>query len=113
MGVIGAALIAAALIIVTPHIHLGRSSDPPASGGTEVKLPGDAASEFDPPPGDGRETGTERLATDSNPTGTAWTSEHYDTEDFGGLKNGVGARDRRWQRGAGEVDGDPQPDQWI
>ena len=90
MGVIGAALIAAALIIVVPHIHLGGKSNPPASGGTEVKLPVDAASEFDPPPGDGRETGTERLATDSNPTGTAWTTEHYDTADFGGLKDGVG-----------------------
>src|SRR6185437_11734036 len=90
MGIVGAALIAAALIFGGEHIHLGGSSNPPTSGGTEVKLPADAASEFDPPPGDGRETGTERLATDSNPTGTDWTSEHYDTEDFGGLKNGVG-----------------------
>ena len=90
MGVIGAALIAAALIFGAEHIHLGGSSNPPTSGGTEVKLPVDAASEFDPPPGDGRETGTERLATDSNPTGTDWTTEHYDTADFGGLKDGVG-----------------------
>jgi hypothetical protein len=49
----------------------------------------DATSEFDPE-GDDQETGTEQLAVDSNPTGTAWTTEHYDTEDFGGLKEGVG-----------------------
>ena len=54
-----------------------------------MKLSGGAASEFDPE-GDQRETGTERLAIDSNPTGTAWSTEHYDTSDFGGLKDGVG-----------------------
>ena len=32
----------------------------------------------------------QRLAIDSNPTGTSWSSEHYDTADFGGLKDGVG-----------------------
>ncbi len=90
VGVIAAALIAAVVIYGAEHIHLGGSSSPPSSAGTEVRLPGDAASEFDPPPGDGRETGTERLAVDSNPTGTDWTSEHYDSEDFGGLKDGVG-----------------------
>ena len=54
-----------------------------------MKLSNDAASEFDPE-GDQRETGTEQLAVDSNPTGTAWSTEHYDTPDFGGLKDGVG-----------------------
>ena len=27
---------------------------------------------------------------DGNPTGSAWETEHYDTEDFGGIKDGVG-----------------------
>jgi hypothetical protein len=54
-----------------------------------VRLSNDAASEFDPE-GDGQETGTEEQAVDGNPTGTAWSSEHYDTPDFGGLKDGVG-----------------------
>jgi hypothetical protein len=90
VGVIAAALIAAGVIYAAEHIHLGGSSSSPSNGGTEVKLPADAASEFDPSPGDGRETGTERLAVDSNPTGTDWTTEHYSSEDFGGLKDGVG-----------------------
>jgi eukaryotic-like serine/threonine-protein kinase len=90
MGIVGIALIAAALVFGGKHIDLGGGG---SSGGgraaTEIRLPGDAASEFDPE-ADGRETGTERLAIDSNPTGTAWTTEHYDTQDFGGLKDGVG-----------------------
>ncbi len=88
MGLVGIALIAAALIFGGEHIHLGNSGSS-GSSSTEIKLPTDAASEFDPE-ADGRETGTQRLAIDSNPTGTAWTTEHYDTQDFGGLKDGVG-----------------------
>jgi serine/threonine protein kinase len=84
------ALIAAGIVFGS-RIDLGGNGAPSGGGGsTEVRLPGDAASEFDPPPGDEHETGTERLATDSNPTGTAWSTEHYDTPDFGGLKDGVG-----------------------
>jgi serine/threonine-protein kinase len=87
MGVIGIALIAAAVIFGGEKL----SSDGGSGGGgtTEIRLSSGAASEFDPE-ADGRETGTERLAIDSNPTGTAWTTEHYDTQDFGGLKDGVG-----------------------
>jgi eukaryotic-like serine/threonine-protein kinase len=89
MGIIGIALIAAAVIFGN-KVDLGGNSNTAGGGGTtEVRLPADATSEFDPE-ADGRETGTERLAIDSNPTGTAWTTEHYDTQDFGGLKDGVG-----------------------
>jgi serine/threonine-protein kinase len=88
MGIIGIALIAAAVIFGGEHLDLGGNSS--SSGrGNEIRLSSDAASEFDPE-GDQRETGTERQAVDSNPTGTAWSSEHYDTPDFGGLKDGVG-----------------------
>jgi hypothetical protein len=47
-----------------------------------------SATDFDPF-GDGEE-GPESvsLAVDGNPTGTAWTSEHYDTADFAGTKSG-------------------------
>ena len=33
---------------------------------------------------------TEKLAVDGNPTGSAWETEHYDIQDFGGIKAGVG-----------------------
>ncbi len=88
MGIVGIALIAAALIFGGERIHLGNNGSS-GSSSAEIKLPTDAASEFDPE-ADGRETGTQRLAIDSNPTGTAWATEHYDTQDFGGLKDGVG-----------------------
>jgi len=47
-----------------------------------------SATDFDPF-GDGEETPAEvSFAVDGNPTSTAWTSEHYDSEDFAGTKEG-------------------------
>ena len=89
MGIVGIALIAAAIIFGGKHLDIGGGGGSSGGASAEVRLPDDAASEFDPE-ADGRETGTQRLAIDSNPTGTAWTTEHYDTQDFGGLKDGVG-----------------------
>jgi serine/threonine-protein kinase len=87
MGIVGIALIVAALVFGGRELG---GTDTGKGGGTELRLPTGAASEFDPPPGDESETGTEQLAVDSNPTGTAWTTEHYDSQDFGGIKDGVG-----------------------
>src|SRR5262249_49908857 len=88
MGIVGVALIVAALVFGGKE--LGNDNGVGGGGGaTEIRLPSGATSEFDPE-ADGRETGTEALAIDSNPTGTAWATEHYDTQDFGGLKDGVG-----------------------
>jgi serine/threonine-protein kinase len=88
IGIIVIALIAAGVFFGSKHIHFGGGGSTGA-GSAQIQLSSDAAAEFDPE-GDGRETGTQRLAIDSNPTGTAWASEHYDTQDFGGLKDGVG-----------------------
>jgi serine/threonine-protein kinase len=88
MALLGIGLIVAALIFGGDRLeNLGDGDEP---GGAEVRLDEGAAQEFDPTPGDGRETGTEQLAVDGNPTGSAWETEHYDTEDFGGIKDGVG-----------------------
>jgi eukaryotic-like serine/threonine-protein kinase len=87
MGLIGIGLIAAALVFGGKELNLGEGT---GGGGSEIELTNGSTSEFDPPPGDSKETGTESLAIDANPTGTSWTTEHYDTEDFGGLKDGVG-----------------------
>ena len=71
--------------------ELGQStSRRPGTGGVDGTLSIDAASEFDPE-GDRRETGTEQLAVDCNPTGTAWSTEHYDTADFGGAQRTASA----------------------
>ena len=48
----------------------------------------DSATDYDPQ-GDGEEGGDEvGFAVDGNPTGTAWETEHYDTETFAGTKTG-------------------------
>ncbi|HET9120863.1 MAG TPA: protein kinase, partial [Solirubrobacterales bacterium] len=70
LAVVIIALAAAAVIFAT-RLDLGGGETAQGGGGTtEVKLSNDAASEFDPE-GDERETGTQQLAVDGNPTGTA------------------------------------------
>ncbi len=87
MAIVGIALIVAALVFGGQELG---GDDPGTGGGTEIRLPSGATSEFDPEPGDGEETGTDQLAIDGNPTGTSWETEHYATVDFGGFKDGVG-----------------------
>ena len=99
------------VIIAGPHIHLGGNSAHRRSGRTESSCPSTPpASSIRRRATAGRH-GTERLATDSNPTGTAWTTEHYDTR---GLRRPQGRRGARVDAGkhrAGEVDRDPEPRQ--
>jgi hypothetical protein len=65
------------------HGVLGGGGSP----GAAVRLTGLAG--YDPQ-GDGSEHNElARLATDGN-SSTAWTTEHYDSQAFGGLKTGVG-----------------------
>jgi serine/threonine-protein kinase len=90
-GLLGLAAAAAALIFGPDQLdQLGSGDDPAKGSGEEVALSESGTSEFDPSPGDGKETETAALAVDGDPTGTAWATEHYDTEDFGGIKDGVG-----------------------
>jgi eukaryotic-like serine/threonine-protein kinase len=81
--------LAAAAVIFASRLDFSGDEGPTGTSTSEVRLSVDSASEFDPE-GDGQETGTQEQAVDGNPTGTAWSSEHYDTPDFGGLKDGVG-----------------------
>jgi serine/threonine protein kinase len=47
-----------------------------------------SATDYDPQ-GDGEEVGSKvQLAVDGDPTGTAWESEHYDSDTFEGTKTG-------------------------
>jgi eukaryotic-like serine/threonine-protein kinase len=66
----------------------GGSGGGGGGGGQPIHLL--ASNAYDPPPGDGQEH--DELvpnATDGN-TSTAWETEHYSTDTFGGLKSGVG-----------------------
>jgi tRNA A-37 threonylcarbamoyl transferase component Bud32 len=54
--------------------------------GGDVSISG--ATDYDPQ-GDGEEVGSKvELAADGDPTGTAWETEHYDSETFEGTKTG-------------------------
>ncbi|HVY95823.1 MAG TPA: protein kinase [Solirubrobacterales bacterium] len=56
--------------------------------GKGAKIAIASATDYDPQ-GDGEEDpSTVGFAVDGNPTGTAWSSEHYDSETFAGTKTG-------------------------
>ncbi len=81
------ALVAAAAVAAVLFISGG------GGGGGALKDKGSvvglsSATDFDPF-GDGEEDpGAVGFAVDGNPTSTAWTSEHYDSDDFAGTKEG-------------------------
>ncbi len=83
--VVFAAAIAAVVLI--------SSGSGPGGGGGALhdkgkKVTISSATDYDPQ-GDGEEDPeTLSLAVDGNPTGTAWSSEHYDTPTFAGTKTG-------------------------
>jgi eukaryotic-like serine/threonine-protein kinase len=73
-------------------VQLISSGNGPGGGGA-LKDKGStvalsSATDYDPQ-GDGQEdAATVNLAVDGNPTGTAWSSEHYDSDTFAGTKTG-------------------------
>ncbi|HEX6456441.1 MAG TPA: protein kinase [Solirubrobacterales bacterium] len=80
-----AAAIAAVILISSGH---GPGGGGGALNGKGSQVAISSASDYDPQ-GDGEEDPeTISLAVDGNPTGTAWSSEHYDTETFAGTKTG-------------------------
>jgi serine/threonine-protein kinase len=70
---------------------IGSGNGPGGGGALSGKgstVPLSEASDYDPQ-GDGQEDPeTVSFAVDGNPTTTAWSSEHYDTDDFAGTKTG-------------------------
>lgn len=84
LALVGAGALGAALLI--------GSGDSPVGGGGALRDKGgtveiDSATDFDPKGDEEEGSGTIDLAVDGNPT-TAWTSEHYDDEEFAGTKSG-------------------------
>ncbi|HEV7771303.1 MAG TPA: protein kinase [Solirubrobacterales bacterium] len=79
----GGAIAAVALI---SGGDLGGGGNKAKQSGKAVEL--SSATDFDPF-GDGEEDpDTVQLAVDGDPTGTGWSSEHYDSDDFAGTKSG-------------------------
>ena len=84
--VLGFAAAIAAVVLISSGNGPGGGGGALKDKGTPVAI--SSASDYDPQ-GDGEEDPeTVSLAVDGNPTSTAWSSEHYDTDTFAGTKTG-------------------------
>jgi serine/threonine protein kinase len=86
--VVGAAALAATQLISsgdTPIVGKNENGGQKATG-APVAL--ESATAYDPEGDEHEEDQTEEFAVDGNPTGTSWTTEHYDTDTFAGTKTG-------------------------
>jgi eukaryotic-like serine/threonine-protein kinase len=90
VAIVALLLVAAGVLAAVLLISSGNT---PGGGGGALKDKGSpialsSATDYDPE-GDGQEDPAEvGLAVDGDPTGTAWSSEHYDSETFAGTKEG-------------------------
>ncbi len=83
---LGFAAVIAAVVLISSGNGPGGGGGALKDKGTPVAI--SSATDYDPQ-GDGEEDPeTVSLAVDGNPTGTAWSSEHYDTDTFAGTKTG-------------------------
>jgi eukaryotic-like serine/threonine-protein kinase len=81
-------LVAGAALLAVKLISDGLFGGGGADKGKGAPVAISSATDFDPQ-GDSEENGDEvELAVDGNPTGTAWETEHYDSETFAGTKSG-------------------------
>jgi serine/threonine-protein kinase len=86
MGVLGIGLIAAALIFGGDSLDRLGGDGGGAGGGKQVPIA--SATDFDPDGDDSEHPEETQLAIDSNPTGSAWSTESYTSGIFD--KEGVG-----------------------
>jgi serine/threonine-protein kinase len=82
---------AAGIVVFLAHDRDGggtaSAGKPPASAAA-IQLRGIGA--WDPPPGDGQEHDSEVGRATDGDAATFWRTEHYNSQQFGGLKDGVG-----------------------
>lgn len=83
VALVAAAAVAAGVILID------RAGDGGAPAPEPVALTISAVRDYDPEGDDAEMPGLRGLAIDGDPS-TAWTTERYDSEDFGNLKGGVG-----------------------
>ncbi|HYH54047.1 MAG TPA: protein kinase [Solirubrobacterales bacterium] len=87
------ALLVLAFAGAVAAVILISSGDGPGGGGGALKGKGtpvalSEASDYDPQGDDEEDPEAVSLVLDGDPTGTTWSSEHYDSEDFAGTKTG-------------------------
>ena len=88
VAIVGLLLVAGGALLAVYLISSGNFGGGGAEKGSGKPVKIDGATDYDPE-GDGEEVGSKvGLAVDGNPTGTAWETEHYDSDTFAGTKTG-------------------------
>jgi len=86
-AIVALLLVAGAALLAVQLISSGIGGGG-ANEGKGAPVAVSSATDYDPQ-GDGEEIGSKvELAADGDPTGTAWETEHYDSETFEGTKTG-------------------------
>jgi eukaryotic-like serine/threonine-protein kinase len=88
LAVAAAAFVAVFLIAGSRHTHSGGGGGG-SGGGSGVSVPLQGVGDYDPQGNGGEHSDTARYATDGSAS-TVWTTELYTSQDFGGLKDGLG-----------------------
>jgi hypothetical protein len=87
-AIVALAVVAAAALGIVQLISSGTFGGGGAEEGAGKPVAISSAVDYDPQ-GDGEEGGESvSFAADGNPSGTAWETEHYDTDSFAGTKTG-------------------------
>jgi eukaryotic-like serine/threonine-protein kinase len=87
-AILGLVLVAGVTLLAVELISSGNFGGGGAEKGSGKPVQPESATDYDPE-GDGEEVGSKvGLAIDGNPTGTAWETEHYDSDTFAGTKTG-------------------------
>jgi hypothetical protein len=88
VAIAGLLLIAGAVLLAVQLISNGDLGGGGANKGKGSPVSITAATDYDPQ-GDGQEVGSKvGLAVDGDPGGTAWETEHYESDTFAGSKTG-------------------------
>jgi serine/threonine-protein kinase len=88
VAIVGLLLIAGAVLLVVELISGGNLGGGGANKGKGSPISIASATDYDPQ-GDGQEVGSKvGLAVDGDPGGTAWETEHYESDTFAGTKTG-------------------------
>ena len=87
-AIVGLLLVAGGALLAVKLISDGLLGGGGANKGKGTPVELTSATDYDPE-GDGEEVGSKvELAADGDPTGTAWETEHYDSDVFAGTKTG-------------------------
>ncbi len=88
VAILAVLLVAGGTLLAVQLISSGKLGGGGAEKGSGKAIQISSATDYDPE-GDGEEVGSKvGLAVDGDPTGTAWETEHYESDTFAGTKTG-------------------------